>query len=92
MKSSNVLLGILGGVAVGAIAGILLAPDKGSKTRKKLKTKATDIKSNLQNEFDEFLEQMENKYQQVSDKATEVADVIKKQKNGRAKNNNRIFI
>ncbi|MDK2772736.1 MAG: YtxH domain-containing protein [Flavobacterium sp.] len=78
MKNSNVLLGILGGVAVGAIAGILLAPDKGTKTRKKLKSKAADIKSNLQNDFDEFLEQMENKYQQVSDKATEVADVIKK--------------
>lgn len=53
MKNSNVLLGILGGVAAGAIAGILLAPDKGSKTRKKLNKKPQTLsqiyKQNLMN-------------------------------------------
>ena len=32
MKTSNVLLGILAGVAAGALIGILVAPDKGSRT------------------------------------------------------------
>jgi gas vesicle protein len=35
MSSNNIALGILGGIAAGAIAGILLAPNKGSKTKKK---------------------------------------------------------
>lgn len=35
MNSSKIALGVLSGIAAGAIAGIFLAPDKGSKTRKK---------------------------------------------------------
>lgn len=35
-NSSNTILGILAGTAIGAIAGILFAPDKGVNTRRKL--------------------------------------------------------
>ncbi|MEW2922513.1 YtxH domain-containing protein [Muricauda sp. ANG21] len=34
--SSNTILGILAGTAIGATLGILFAPDKGTATRKKL--------------------------------------------------------
>lgn len=78
MKNSNVLLGILGGVAAGAIAGVLLAPDKGSMTRKKIKRKASTIKSDLQTEFDEFLEKMEGKYEQLAEKAEDIKEAAKK--------------
>lgn len=78
MKNSNVLLGILGGMAAGALAGILLAPDKGSKTRKKMKRKASNIKADLQTEFDDFLEKMEGKYEQLAEKANDVKEVVKK--------------
>ena len=36
MKNSDVVVGILGGLAVGAILGVLFAPDKGSNTRRKI--------------------------------------------------------
>ena len=36
MKAGKVFLGVLAGVAAGAVLGILFAPDKGSKTRKKI--------------------------------------------------------
>ncbi|MBK8191962.1 MAG: YtxH domain-containing protein [Lewinellaceae bacterium] len=43
MKTGKVLLGILGGVAIGALLGVLLAPDKGSNTRKKIRRKGEDL-------------------------------------------------
>lgn len=77
MKSSNVLLGILGGLAAGAIAGVLFAPDKGSKT-KKIKKKAQGLKSELRDEFEVFLDKMEDKYQTINEKANEIVDTVKK--------------
>lgn len=41
--SMKTLLAFIGGAAVGAIVGVLLAPDKGSETRKKIVSKAKDI-------------------------------------------------
>jgi len=44
---SNFLIGFLAGAAVGAVAGILLAPDKGSKTRQDLRNKVKDLSDDL---------------------------------------------
>lgn len=46
-NNSNTLAAILAGAAVGAAIGILLAPDKGSNTRTKLKEGFDDAKGNL---------------------------------------------
>ena len=37
MSKSKVLLGVLGGVAAGALLGMLFAPEKDSKTRNKIR-------------------------------------------------------
>ncbi len=42
-SNSKVLLALLGGVAVGAVIGLLFAPDKGSETRKKVADAAKDF-------------------------------------------------
>ncbi len=43
MSSGKVFLGILAGAAAGALAGILFAPEKGSKTRKKIVKKGENM-------------------------------------------------
>ena len=43
MAKGRFFLGILAGLAAGAIVGILFAPDKGASTRKKIVDKGADI-------------------------------------------------
>lgn len=45
--SGNVLLALLTGAAIGAGVGILYAPDKGIKTRNKIKKKAISAKAEI---------------------------------------------
>lgn len=57
-STANFLLGVLAGAAVGAIAGILFAPDKGSKTRENLKKKIMDLSSEYGLGLGELIEEV----------------------------------
>lgn len=65
MNSSKVLLGILGGVAAGALMGVLFAPDKGLKTRKKIIGKAKNSKDVLKDKLDLLLQTANKKYENI---------------------------
>jgi gas vesicle protein len=56
MKTSQVVTGVLAGAAVGALIGVLFAPDKGSNTRKKITQKTSDYKQGLKNQVDHMVE------------------------------------
>ncbi|PBQ32995.1 hypothetical protein CNR22_14825 [Sphingobacteriaceae bacterium] len=61
MKNTGTILGaLLIGAALGAVAGILLAPDKGSETRKKLMEGSKDLAGNLKNKFMRSAEKVED--------------------------------
>ncbi|WP_370390736.1 YtxH domain-containing protein [uncultured Winogradskyella sp.] len=45
--NNNTFLGLLAGTAIGAVIGVLYAPDKGSVTRQKIADKAQDTKDAL---------------------------------------------
>ena len=70
MKSSNVLLGMLGGLAAGVVLGVLFAPDKGTNTRKKIAKKSSDLKDNLTDSFNDFVSNVEDKYKDLASKAS----------------------
>jgi gas vesicle protein len=42
-NTSKILLGFIAGAAIGGALGILLAPDKGSETRRKIVEKGSDL-------------------------------------------------
>jgi gas vesicle protein len=74
MKSGKLVLGILAGVAVGAIAGILFAPDKGSKTRKKIAGKGKKYVGGLQEKFDGLVDTISKKYKGTKEESGLVAN------------------
>jgi gas vesicle protein len=65
MNSSKVLLGVLGGMAAGALVGILFAPEKGSKTRKKIVYKSKGFADDLKEKFEDLYEEVTNKYENL---------------------------
>jgi gas vesicle protein len=71
MSSGKLLLGVLGGVAAGALLGILFAPDKGSNTRKIITKKGEDYAEGLQEKFDGFLESISEKLDKMKEEYAE---------------------
>ena len=59
--SGNSLLALLTGALIGAGIGILYAPDKGTKTREKIKDGFQDAKDDLKTKLDEVSEQLKSK-------------------------------
>ena len=71
MTTGKVVLGVLAGVAAGALLGILFAPEKGSGTRKSILKKKDEITDELKEKFDEFIESVSEKYEKVKDDISE---------------------
>jgi len=74
MSSGKVLLGLLAGVAAGALLGVLFAPNKGSVTRKKIVKKSDDYADGLKDKFDEFLESISEKFEEVKEEVSDFAE------------------
>ncbi len=68
MSSGKVLLGVLAGVAAGALIGILFAPDKGVNTRKKMVSKGEEYVDDLKAKFSEFVDGVAGKFEKSGSK------------------------
>jgi gas vesicle protein len=65
---SKVLLGILGAAAAGVVIGLLVAPEKGSDMRKKIRKTAGDWADNLSHLWTNGKEAAEDGMENVKDK------------------------
>ncbi|TDP60924.1 YtxH domain-containing protein [Flavobacterium dankookense] len=74
METNKVILGVLSGIAIGAVAGILFAPAKGSKTRKRIMKKGTDYTSELKHKFDDIYKDITHKYEELVEDTKEFAE------------------
>jgi gas vesicle protein len=74
MSSGKVVLGLLAGVAAGALAGILFAPAKGSRTRRRIMQKGEDYAGDLKDKLNDLLEKTTKKFEKVKEEVTEFAD------------------
>jgi len=77
MSKGKVVLGLLAGMAAGAVLGILLAPEKGSDTRGKISKKGKAYTDSLENKFDEFKESITEKFEKVKGDVSDIAEQAK---------------
>ena len=61
---------LLTGFALGMLAGMLLAPEKGSETRKKISQKGKELK----NKFNDFIDGLHDKAEEVKDDVSATAE------------------
>ena len=74
MSTGKVLLGVVAGLAAGALLGILFSPEKGSDTRRLIKRKSEDLADELKDKFEDFLETVSGKFEKVNDEVSDIAE------------------
>lgn len=86
------LFSVIIGSFIGALFGVLFAPEKGEKTRKQISKKSDEYADVVKSEFDDFVKNMRNKYESALNdteelinkgktKADELKDEVKKSVN-----------
>ena len=75
MNSGKIVAGILAGAAIGVALGILLAPAKGSETRKKFAKKGEEA-------MDDILKGTAGKVETLKDEAEELRTKLKSKAEG----------
>jgi len=73
MSSGKVWLGVLAGLAAGAVLGILFAPDKGSETRKKIAEKGEDYFDGVKDKINGLIDELSQKVETAGAKMNEPA-------------------
>ena len=64
---------VLVGFTLGLLAGLLIAPDKGSESRKKLERAGRDLK----NKFNDFVDNLNDKWESFKTEASDMASEAK---------------
>ena len=73
-KTSNSVIALLAGAAIGVGLGILFAPDKGSKTREKMKEGFDDLKNQAKNKWNDLEEDTKEKFSKTKDDLIETVE------------------
>jgi gas vesicle protein len=80
--TTKVILGIVGAAAAGAVIGLLIAPEKGSDLRQKVKDAANDWATQLADLFAEGKSELQN----LKNRATGAADNVRSEAENRFNN------
>ncbi len=68
-SSGKIIGALLLGAVVGGVLGILFAPDKGAKTRKKLFVRGQDLTDQLTDKFNSLVDRGEEELEKIKSKS-----------------------
>lgn len=73
MKNGNILLAAITSAISGAAIGILFAPDKGSRTRKKISKNSDEYLQSLKNDLDDIRRNLNKRVKETKKEAGEMS-------------------
>jgi gas vesicle protein len=74
MSAGKIVSAVLAGVAVGAIIGVLFAPDKGTETRRAIGRRSKEFTDGLGDKANEFIDSITEKFESAKDEAQRLAE------------------
>lgn len=77
VDTSTAVIGLLAGLAVGAVLGVLFAPDKGRKTRERISDKALHMTDNIKDGYHSVKERLSTSKESLSGLKDRVVDNVK---------------
>ncbi len=81
MSVGKTVAGAVAGIAAGTILGVLIAPEKGAKTRKKIMKKGNEALAEIKVSADSIVKNISGKIEELkertAEKATEIHDEVK---------------
>ncbi|MES2457356.1 MAG: YtxH domain-containing protein [Bacteroidota bacterium] len=78
---SAAVIGLLAGLAVGAVLGVLFAPESGRKTRERISDKALDLADNVKDGFHSIKDTVSNGRDSLIGLKDQVVGVVKDKAN-----------
>ncbi len=72
MSRGNILVSVIIGSFIGALLGVLFAPDKGENTRKQIAKKSDEYGDLVKTELDDFVKTMRKKYESALNDTEEI--------------------
>ncbi|MEC4048170.1 YtxH domain-containing protein [Flavobacterium sp. SUN046] len=75
-KNGNSILALLAGAAIGVGLGILFAPDKGSKTREKIKDNLDDLKEEAKSKINSIEEGAKEKFSKSKEELKDTVEEL----------------
>jgi len=69
MSTGKIVLGVLAGIAAGTVLGVLIAPDKGSETRRKIRQKGDDLVDGVKDGMTSMVDDVTSKFDKLRGKA-----------------------
>jgi gas vesicle protein len=74
MNTGKTIIGVVAGLAAGALLGVLFAPDKGTDTRRKISKKKKKYMKEIKGLSNDFMKGLVGKYNEVKEGVTEFAE------------------